>query len=420
MGRGFEYKMLECLHNSLKEQSKKITSWYNSKVRALEEKNIALPLFSSFDMRDSGYKASIVDSNVFPAGFNNLDLESQLHASTRFFNYLSSISSEKDVLIISENHTRNTYYFDNIHVLSRILNKAGFNTYFGYIEGENNSHPTLVLNKYEEPLKVEKIFRDNGRIFTDSFHDGIIILNNDLSVNRPEILDNVRQHVLPSISLGWYNRKKSTHFQLFSELIDELASLMSFDPWLLKTFFTFVDDINFKDKDSLDDVAKAVNLVIDEISLKYEEFDIREDPFVFVKDNSGTYGLGIICVSSGEEIKNLNSKKRKKMIYGKERSRIDSVLIQEGIYSNYLMHNNSAEPVLYNVGGEVVGGFMRVNKLQDRNTNLNTRGMSFQKLIENNQTLPIILKNNEFSLYSLLTKIADLAIAYEYKQTLLD
>ncbi len=195
---------------------------------------------------------------------------------------------------------------------------------------------------------------------------------------------------------------------------------MSFDPWLLKTIFTFVDDVNFKEKDSLDDVAKAVDLIIENISLKYEEFDIREEPFVFVKNNSGTYGLGIICVSSGKEIMNLNSKKRKKMIYGKERSRIVSVLIQEGIYSNYLIHNSSAEPVLYNVGGEVVGGFMRVNKLQDRDKNLNTRGMSFQKLVENNQTRPIILKNDNFSLYSLLTKIADLAIAYEYKQTLLD
>jgi len=412
--------MLEHLHNCLKEQSGKITSWYKAKVKSLEEENISLPLFSSFDVRDSGYKASIVDSNVFPSGFNNLDLESQLYASTRFFNYLSSISPEKNVLIISENHTRNTYYFDNIHVLSSILNTAGFNTYFGYIEGKNNSHPTLILENYGEPLKIEKIFRDNGRVYTDSFHDGIIILNNDLSVNRPKILNDIHQHVLPSISLGWYNRKKSTHFEFFNGLVEELASKMSFDPWLLKTNFTFVDGINFKEKDSLDDVATAVDLIIEKISLKYEEFDIREKPFVFVKNNSGTYGLGIICVSSGEEIMNLNSKKRKKMIYGKERSRIDSVLIQEGIYSNYLIHNNPAEPVLYNVGGEVVGGFMRVNKLQDRDKNLNTRGMSFQKLVENNQTQPIILKNSEFSLYSLLTKIADLAIAYEYKQTLLD
>jgi len=412
--------MLEHLQYCLEEQSEKITSWYKAKVKSLKEENISLPLFSSFDMRDSGYKASIVDSNVYPSGFNNLDLESQLYASKRFSNYLSSLSIEKDILIISENHTRNTFYFDNIHVLSSILNRAGFDTYFGYIEGKNNSHPTLILEKYEKPLKIEKLFRDNGRVYTDSFHDGIIILNNDLSVNHPEILDNIHQHVLPSISLGWYNRKKSTHFKLFNMLIEELASIVPFDPWLLKTSFTYVDDINFKDKDSLDDVAKGVDLVISEISLKYEELDIREDPFVFVKNNSGTYGLGIICVSSGEEIKNLNSKKRKKMIYGKDRSRIDSVLIQEGIYSNYLIHDNPAEPVLYNVGGEVVGGFMRVNKLQDRDKNLNTRGMTFQKLVTNNQTRPIILKNGEFSLYALLTKIADLAISYEYKQTLTD
>ena len=100
--------MLEYLHDYLKEGSEKIASWYRAKVKSLEEENISLPIFSSFDFRDSGYKASIVDSNVFPSGFNNLDLESQLYASTRFSNYLSSISPEKNVLIISENHTRNT------------------------------------------------------------------------------------------------------------------------------------------------------------------------------------------------------------------------------------------------------------------------------------------------------------------------
>ncbi len=412
--------MLDHLYNCLKPQEDKILSWYLSKVKTLEEKNIHLPIFSSFDIRDSGYKASIVDSNVFPSGFNNLDLNSRQFASTKFLKYLSSISPSRNILIIPENHTRNIYYFEHIKVLTQILNSAGFKTNIGYIEEENKSSPFNALENTVDNIKFEKVFRNNGRVSTESFHEGIIILNNDLSVALPEILENLSQPILPSIYLGWYNRKKSTHFQYFNNLITELALLTSFDPWLLGAHYTSVDNINFKEKDSLKTVADSVDLVIDRISLKYEEYNIHDDPFVFVKNNSGTYGLGVISVSSGEEIKTLNSKNRKKMIFGKGRSRIDSVLIQEGIYTNYLEHNSPAEPVIYSVGGEAVGGFMRVNTLKTTNKNLNSRGMTFKKIVENKQTQPIMLNNGKFSLYSLLTKIADLAIAHEHKQNLVN
>ena len=412
--------MLEHLYNCLISQEDKIFSWYANKVETLEKENIHLPIFSSFDIRDSGYKASIVDSNVFPSGFNNLDLESRQFASKKFLKYLSSISSSKNILLIPENHTRNVFYFEHIKVLTQILNSAGFKTSIGYIEEDNESSPFVALENIVDDIKFEKIFRNNGKASTETFKEGIIILNNDLSVVVPEILENLSQPIYPSVYLGWHNRKKSTHFQYFKNLLTELAILTSFDPWLLGAHYTSVDDINFKEKDSLKTIAVSVDSVIDRISLKYDEYNIHEDPFVFVKNNSGTYGLGVVSVSSGEEIINLNSKNRKKMIFGKGRSRIDSVLIQEGIYTNYLEHNNPAEPVIYNVGGEAIGGFMRVNTLKTTNANLNSKGMTFKKIFENNQTQPIILKNGKFSLYSLLTRIADLAIALEHKQNLVN
>jgi len=412
--------MIEQLYNYLISNEEKIFSWYKSKVKSLEESSIPLPIYSSFDIRDSGYKASIVDSNIYPAGFNNLDLGSRQFASTKFLEYLSSISQSKDILIIPENHTRNVYYFEHIKVLLKILKTAGFNTNIGYIEEGNNPVPFTGLENAGNDINPEKIFRNNGKACTESFNDGIIILNNDLSVSCPKILEDISQPVLPSIFLGWYQRKKSSHFQYFNNLITELAILTSFDPWFLGAYYTSVDNINFKEKESLNIVADAVDMVIERISLKYEEYDIRDDPLVFVKNNSGTYGLGIISVSSGEDVKNLNSKNRKKMIFGKGRSRIDSVLIQEGIYTKYVENCNPAEPVIYNVGGEPVGGFMRVNTLQTAKKNLNTRGMSFKKIVENKQTQPIVHKNGKFSLYSLLTRIADLAIAYEHKQNLVN
>ncbi len=101
--------MLEHLYNCLKPQEDKIFSWYKSKVRTLEEINIPLPIFSSFNVRDSGCKVSMVDSNVFPSGYNNLDLDSRQFASTKFLKYLSSISPNRNILIIPENHARNPF-----------------------------------------------------------------------------------------------------------------------------------------------------------------------------------------------------------------------------------------------------------------------------------------------------------------------
>ncbi len=408
----------EYLQEYLGEHKENIHSWYKTKLEFLKENDISLPIFSSFDLRDSGYKASIVDSNVFPSGFNNLDLNSQKHASNNFLTYLHSFTPKKNVLIISENYTRNSYYFSNINTLTQILIASGFNTSLGYIGENGENHTKFALDNNGNSLKIEKIYRNNHKIHTESFNDGIVILNNDLSVKRPEILENLRQPVLPPISLGWYNRKKSDHFDLFNHLIGEFSSLTSIDPWFLSTIFSHVDNVDFKDKNSLDNVAEAVDFVIEKITIKYDEHNISDEPFVFVKNNSGTYGLGIISVTSGKEILSLNSKNRKKMIYGKQRSKIKSVLIQEGIYTNNFVNNYPAEPVLYNVGGSVVGGFMRINPMKEKNNNLNTKGMFFQKLVENELTKPIIIKNCKFSLYSLLTMVADLAIAFEHKNML--
>jgi glutamate--cysteine ligase len=406
------------LQNYLEAQSEEIYEWFEAKLNYLKRDSLPLPLYSSFDIRDSGNKTSVVDSNIFPSGFNNLDLNSQNFASKQFSKYLSLTSEKKNILLVPENHTRNKFYFSNFNVLSQILNKGGFKTYFGFIEGSESPDSIYVLDNEGQKLKIEKIFRNEDRIYTESFQDGIIILNNDLSLKKPVILEQINQQVLPPISLGWYNRKKSTHFQFYNKLVDELASLTSFDPWLLRTFFTHIEKVDFKNKNSLDDVADAVDKISEKVAQKYAEYNISDSPIVFIKNNSGTYGLGIITVSSGEEIRNLNSKNRKKMIYGKQGARINSVLIQEGIPTTFFVDNHPAEPVIYNVGGEIVGGFMRINTKADNSKNLNKNGMFFKKLVENDMTRPIILKDGNFSLYSMITNIASLAIAYEYKQSM--
>lgn len=55
------------LNIRISENRKKIESW----IRGKTEKEF-IPLYSSVDVRVSNHKLAPVDTNIFPAGFNNL------------------------------------------------------------------------------------------------------------------------------------------------------------------------------------------------------------------------------------------------------------------------------------------------------------------------------------------------------------
>ena len=100
-----------------------IHRWLDSHERSKE-----LPLYSSVDIRDSGFKLVVVDTNLFPAGFNNL-CEHGLEDSVKFMReaILKRAPGGKDILIIAEEHTRNTWYLENVRILQQIISQAGFN-----------------------------------------------------------------------------------------------------------------------------------------------------------------------------------------------------------------------------------------------------------------------------------------------------
>src|SRR3989338_9808434 len=85
---------------------------------ASHEKAGNIPLYSSVDIRDSGLKTAVVDTNLFPAGFNNL-CEHGLADAVKFFKdaILKRVPHCQNILIVAEEHTRNTWYLENIRIL---------------------------------------------------------------------------------------------------------------------------------------------------------------------------------------------------------------------------------------------------------------------------------------------------------------
>lgn len=76
----------------------------------------------------------------------------------------------------------------------------------------------------------------------------------------------------------------------------------------------------------------------------------------------------------------MNRRTKNKMSVGKNRRHIDSVVVQEGIPTATIVDRLAAEPVIYLIGSQLIGGFLRTNSERTDEENLNSPGMVFRKL----------------------------------------
>jgi glutamate--cysteine ligase len=138
-------------------------------------------------------------------------------------------------------------------------------------------------------------------------------------------------------------------------------------------------------------------------------------PFLFVKNNSGTYGLAVIRVGSGEEIRAWNYKSRKKMKAAKGGAEVEEVIIQEGIPTHVRAEGVSAEPVIYMIGSELAGGFLRTHAEKSDTDSLNSPGAVFKKLCVSD--LNVSLEGSPLeNVYGWSARLGMMAIALEAEQ----
>src|SRR5215475_14545162 len=92
----------------------------------------AAPFYASVDLRNSGFKLAPVDTNLFPGGFNNLNPEFLPLCVQAAMSALEKVCPEaRGALLIPENHTRNSFYLQNVAVLKNILRRAGMKVRIG-------------------------------------------------------------------------------------------------------------------------------------------------------------------------------------------------------------------------------------------------------------------------------------------------
>ena len=383
------------------------------------------PFYSSCDLRNSGFKLAPVDTNLFPGGFNNLNAAFLPLCVQAAMVAIEKICPDaRNLLLIPENHTRNLFYLQNVAQIAAILRQTGLNVRLGSLLPEI-TRPTPVELPNGQSLLLEPLVRSEYRLGLDGFDPCAILLNNDLSAGIPEILRNLNeQFMLPPLHAGWAVRRKSNHFAAYDEVATNFAKEIGIDSWRINPAFLVCRSINFHERQGEECLAANVTAVLDIVQEKYREYGIDEQPYVVVKADAGTYGMGIMTVRNADEVIALNRKQRNKMSVGKEGLEVNEVLIQEGVHSFETLNEAVAEPVIYMIDRYVVGGFYRVHTGRGKDENLNAPGMHFEPLaFETGRNLPDYASANpdsppnRFYAYGVVGRLACLAAALELERT---
>lgn len=386
------------------------------------------PFYCSVDLRNAGYKLAPVDTNLFPGGFNNLATEMlPLSVQAAMAAIDKYCPDARNLLLIPETHTRNPHYLQNIARLMQIFRQTGLHVRLGTLNPEI-TQPTPLALPDGNMLVIEPLVRSaNGRrVGLIDFDPCTILLNNDLSAGIPSILENIHeQSLLPPVHAGWAIRRKSNHLAIYDEVAKKFGKLIDVDPWLVNPFHAKCGEVNFDDENGLECLADNVSMLLAKIRKKYKEYGIKDQkPFVIVKPDAGTYGMGILTVKDANELKDLSRNQRARMSVIKDGVQVSDLIIQEGVPTFETMKDAVAEPVVYMIDRYVVGGFYRIHAERGVDQNLNAPGSQFvplafaqQHAVPDLKAKPGTAAPNRFYVYGVVARLGLLAASLEMERT---
>lgn len=382
------------------------------------------PFYGSTDLRNSGFKLAPVDLNLFPGGFNNLNdafLPLCVQAAQAAVERICV--GARSILLVPENHTRNQFYLQNVAKLVSILRFTGLEVRLGSLLPDITA-PTVVELPNGSSLTLEPLVRHGGRLGVEGFDPCAVLLNNDLSAGIPALLNDLHdQWVIPPVHAGWHTRRKSNHAAAYDRVTADFCAEIGIDPWRINPAFDTCTGLDFHARTGEQELADKVATMLDGIRAKYKEYGVSDEPFVVVKADAGTYGMGVMTVKDAAELIGLNRKQRNKMSVVKEGLEVHDVIIQEGVHTFETLNGAVAEPVVYMMDHYVVGGFYRVHTQRGRDENLNAPGMHFEPLaFEAPCSLPDCNQEpdaapNRFYAYGVVARLALLAASVEIEET---
>lgn len=398
------------LHERLAARADQAQAWFHEM-----RKGMAFPFYSSFDIRDSGFKVAPVDANIYPAGWNNICPTDQESVAPAITGYLGAHYAKKieRICLLAEEHTTNLYYWDNVHALKRMIESAGLRVEVSVPRPLEKAFSIRSANG--SVIEVQPLSKEGKVLVGEGFEPDLIISNNDFSDAKERWAEGLIIPINPPRELGWYQRKKSLHFKHYNRLAGEFAKILDVDPWVLQveTDVLFDSDLSFAE--NRERAAAKADEMLAQIRKKYQEHGIDQEPVLFVKNNSGTYGLAVAQVRNGSEILQWNSKARTKMKAAKGQSGVTELLFQEGIPTALSVDNQTCEPCIYMVGCELAGGFLRAHGEKGPTESLNSPGAVFKKLCVSDLNVNRTESPME-NVYGWAAKLSSLAIGHEAQE----
>ena len=361
------------LAQRLEDNREMITQWMRRK-----RSEVPIPIYGSVDIRDSGWKIAVVDANHFPAGFNNVSKDDESRISSLLGEHiLRKHPGCKWVHLYPEAHTRNPGYVENIATIKRLILGAGFRCTVGSPELEGHGS----LDGITGPLVLDQVIVDGEVLLVGNEKPDLVMLNNDLTEGMLPGLET--NQVSPPPHMGWQRRRKSEHYACLQSYVNEIAEMLDIDPWHLLTDW-FVSEDKCLEKDTCRKILAAeVDEFLARISERYDKLGIEREPVAFIKNDRGTYGLGIMAVTSGDQLLTLSNRKFKRLMYSKGGADVDNFLIQEGVPTMLKTSGGApVEPVVYLVDGEAASWFYRINSKKGEMENLNSPSAEFHSYSE--------------------------------------
>ena len=370
---------LHDIEQLLEDNREMLTNWMNE-----QRQQVPIPIYGSVDIRDSGWKIASVDANHFPAGFNNVAEEDEPYIAGLLDNHLQRRHAGcKWIHLYPESQTRNPAYVENVATIQRLIIKAGYECTVG--SPELNGLGTV--NGLTSPLHlvsceaVKNPETGDEDLLVEGKSPCLILLNNDLTGGLVPGIG--VQDISPPINMGWHRRRKSEHYDALLPYVEQVSEMLGIDSWHLMPSY-FVSKDKCLDRESCRiELAAEVDEFLDNIRQKYAELGIDREAVAFVKNDRGTYGLGIMVVKQGQDLLNLSNRKMKRLMYSKGGADVENFLIQEGVPTMHFTEDGSPiEPVVYLVDGQAASWFYRINAKKGDMDNLNSPSATFVKLAD--------------------------------------
>lgn len=383
------------------------------------------PFYCSVDVRNAGFKLAPVDTSFYPAGWSNLTPPMLPLAVQAAMAAIEKICPEaRNLLIVPENKVNNTFYLSNLAQLRRIFNMAGLNVCIGSIDPSVKKSTTLELPGGES-ITLEPVVRTGGRLGVKDFDPCTILLNNDLRAGVPGILEDLHeQYLLPPLHAGWPTRRSSTHFKCYEEVAKRFGKLIGVDAWLINPMYEKVGLLDLSTEEGMQTLRAGVDSLLAKIRKRYKEYGIKEKPFVVVKSDNGSTGMGAMTVRAAKQLQAVQPKARGTGSGPAQGGQVFDVILQEGVLTNERINDAVAEPVIYLMDRYVVGGFYRVHAERGPDEDLCAPGSSYVPLafaesmhLPQPGVRPGASAPNRFYMYGVIGRLAMLAASYELEAT---